>query len=658
MRLTFEWKCEVPLRDYQKSALDSIEEGFSRAKSLLISVPTGGGKTVIFNTYALNRNFRTLVVAHRDELIEQALDKYVMVGGSFMDCGRIVAGRVEPKKYTAGSIQTLHRNLDRLTEYFKSLDLVVWDEAHHVPARTYREVYERIREVHPEVRMLGVTATPFRTDGQNLQEFFEEQAFSIGLFELMKLGYLVPLRGRRIPLDLELDRVGISEGEAGEKDFSVRGLGELIMQSGVLPSVARLWQEFGENRRTIFFLPTVETAHDLKEELLRIGVAAEVVYGSMELKERRSILQEFKNGGIRVLTNVNVLTEGFDDPEVDCIAMLRPTKSLVLYAQIVGRGLRLARGKRDCLLLDFTGISEKHEIVGLEHLFGVEREDIGEVIAKGLAGEEEVVVGAYEEEDGKRELKVFVGGKVEDFSYEGRDAMQFATELTDGRILLSCGMNKAVLVMEKDRKGYRISLVQKERVKVLKEKLPEDYAWTVLNALWKHLSDEFMAEFSKRAKEQRPTEKQVLVLSSAIKGGLLPEIPLDSLSRLDASHLISYLFATTKEKFYEDPVKEAQKRGYEKISDWPMVFYHRQRNAGFVARSLSQVRELMSATEELFEKRKNIFYATMKYRVKVFLTNSNGTITLISPRGMEKRTLPANAPLPLIEEIAQKLQHL
>lgn len=537
------WRSEIPLRDYQVDALDSIEDGFKRHRSLLISVPTGGGKTVIFNTYAFSKGMRTLVVAHRDELIWQALDKYVMVGGKERETGKIIAGRIEVGHYTAGSIQTIYRNMEKLEDYFRSLDLVVWDEAHHVPARTYREVYRRIKEVNPEVKMLGATATPFRADKQNLKEFFEEMAFSIGILDLIRLGYLVPLRGRRLVLGLDLDSIAVRRDDAGNEDFSARALGKAILESGVLPEVVKKWIELAGDRRTIFFLPSVESSKALVEEFTRAKVRAQVVHAGMSLEERRHILQKFKNGEIRVIANVNVLTEGFDDPEVDCIGLIRPTKSLVLYAQMVGRGLRLAKGKRDCLLLDFTGVSRKHDIVGLDALFGLEEKELAEVVKAGLMQDKEVAIGSGE----NLQLKVLVGEeKIEEFTYEGRDAVKYCTTLGDMTVL-SCGLNGKVLVLVPENERYSIYLLEKEKLTKLKENLTQDYAWTVFNILWKQHSDDFMLWYAEKALNEPPTVKQLNFLIKQLSDNKLP-IDLKKLSKLHATNIIAMLIAVSRLK--------------------------------------------------------------------------------------------------------------
>ena len=163
----------------------------------------------------------------------------------------------------------------------------------------------------------------------------------------------------------------------------------------------------------------------------------------MSLDKRRAVLKAFKEGKIRDLTNVNVLTEGFDDPEVECIALVRPTKSLVLYAQIVGRGLRIAPNKEDCLILDYTGVSRKHTVVGLCELFGLDEE-----VKKELKKGKQVSVGAVEE-NGERRVAVLVGDEVKEFVFEGKEAGKYATKVGDS-LLLSCGMNGKTLVMERE----------------------------------------------------------------------------------------------------------------------------------------------------------------------------------------------------------------
>ena len=539
MKIAEDWdtKLAIELRPYQKECLDLIEKRFSEGKSkLLVSIPTGGGKTLIFNSYSIVKDLRTLVIAHRDELLEQAIDKYVMLGGKIGNVGVVKAGEWRENRYTVASIQTLYRNLERVDG--RKYDLVVVDEVHHLPSPTYRAVYDKLFETNPELKLLGVTATPFRSDRKDLSELFDDLAYAIDILELIRLGYLVPVRGRLVRLPVSLDALKMTRKD-GEEDFSDRSISELFNKDYLNEEIVRKWKEYGEGRKTIFYLSSLEHAKALREAFLRDGVPAGYVDGKMSMEERRRVLRDFKEGRIKVLTNMNILTEGFDDPEVECIGIVRPTKSLTLYAQIVGRGLRIAHGKEDCLILDFTGISKKHTIVGLAELFGLPS------MKEGLEKGEEVSVGAVENEDGERVIKVLIGEGTEEFTFEGKEASKYATRIGKD-IVVSCGLNGKALLLKHENHLYDLYLITREEKKLLRKGLTEDYAWTTLTTVWKKEMDEFMSSYRDRAMGEPPTDKQIKYIERAIARGVIDyeDVP-EEIDKLTATNLLAYIFLTT-----------------------------------------------------------------------------------------------------------------
>jgi superfamily II DNA or RNA helicase len=313
-----------------------------------------------------------------------------MIGGSKKETSFIRNGEWEEKSYTAASIQTLYRNLERVDG--KKWDLVVCDETHHISAPTYQAVFSKLLSTNPDLKVLGVTATPFRSDRKNLKEFFDTLAYSIDILELIKLGYLVPVRGKLIPLPVDMSKLKTVKTETGERDYSLKSISKAFNRDDINKLIVDKWIEEAEGRKTIFYTSSLEHALALFAEFEKRGISSGYIDGRMNIERRREMLRAFKEGKIQVLTNMNVLTEGFDDPEVECIAIVRPTKSLNLYAQIVGRGLRIAPKKEDCLILDYTGISRKHTIIGLPELFGID-EETGRDYRKG----KQIQVGAVEE---------------------------------------------------------------------------------------------------------------------------------------------------------------------------------------------------------------------------------------------------------------------
>lgn len=216
--------------------------------------------------------------------------------------------------------------------------------------------------------LLGFTATTKRGDGKGLDQVFDEIIFERDVHFLIEHQYLVPLRGYRIATQADLSRVSAGSGE----DFDVEELAEAIDIEERNALVARAIQELARDRRTIVFCVTVSHARNLSKALNQLGVPAGMIHGQMKKDARAHVLENFRQGQLMALTNVGVLTEGFDDPGVSCVAMARPTRSSGLYTQCVGRGTRLAPEKSDCLVLDFVDLSEL-SLVTLPSLFGMPR---------------------------------------------------------------------------------------------------------------------------------------------------------------------------------------------------------------------------------------------------------------------------------------------
>ena len=216
--------------------------------------------------------------------------------------------------------------------------------------------------------LLGFTATTVRADGVGLNKVFDRIVYSRSIAEMVAGGYLAPLRGYRIATAADLVNV-----TAGAGDFVVDELAEAVDIESRNALVARSIQELARDRRTLAFCVTVNHARHLARALNAIGVPTGIVYGAMKSESREQTLLDFRAGRLAAVTNVGVLTEGFDDPGVSCVAMARPTRSDSLYAQCVGRGTRTAPGKTDCLVLDFVDLSER-TLVTLPTLAGLPRD--------------------------------------------------------------------------------------------------------------------------------------------------------------------------------------------------------------------------------------------------------------------------------------------
>lgn len=342
------------LRPYQEEARRAIisewEDG--RRRTLLV-LPTGTGKTIVFSAVIADRvqaGDRVLVLAHRGELLEQAADKLQKSTG--LGCAVEKAESTSAGSWfrvTVGSVQSMMqpRRLCQFPEDW--FGTIVIDEAHHC----LTDSYQRVLEHFPEARVLGVTATPDRSDMRNLGQYFDSLAYEYTLPQAIRQGYLSPIRALTVPLSLDISKVGIAAG-----DYKACELGSAI--EPYLESIAYEMRNYCAGRKTVVFLPLVATSQKFRDILNDNGFRAAEVNGNSE--DRAEVIADFAAGKYDVLCNSMLLTEGWDCPSVDCIVVLRPTKSRSLYCQMVGRGTRLAPGKEHLLLLDFLWHTERHEL--------------------------------------------------------------------------------------------------------------------------------------------------------------------------------------------------------------------------------------------------------------------------------------------------------
>lgn len=363
----------VSLRPYQTEAVEAILSARRRGvRRMVVSLPTGAGKTVIFSHLARLARRQVLVLAHREELLGQAREKITRTMGSAGVVAIERGAERAPKgaRVLVCSIRSLHE--ERLARLVAGRDvgLVIYDECHHAPSDDNLRVLRQLGvfDAAYDGTLLGFTATTVRADGKGLDAVFERIVYARSLPQLIDDGYLAKLRGFRIATTADLR--GLS---ANGQDFTEEDLAEAVDIEERNALVARSIQELARDRRTIAFCVTVGHARNLSRALNHVGVAAGIVHGAMPLDQRARVLADFRAGRIHALTNVGVLTEGFDDPGVSCIAMARPTRSDGLYAQCIGRGTRLAADKKDCLVLDFVDLSAL-DLCTLPSLFGMPRD--------------------------------------------------------------------------------------------------------------------------------------------------------------------------------------------------------------------------------------------------------------------------------------------
>ncbi|RSJ77715.1 UvrABC system protein B [Streptococcus cristatus] len=350
----------MELRKYQQESINSIQEEWNNGrKRTLLVLPTGCGKTVVFTKLAeemVKQGKRVLILAHRTELLEQASDKLFKITGLKTALEKADSTAIGSWcRVSVGSVQTLQRD-KRLNQFPKDYwDVIIVDEAHHILS----DGYMKVMKYFDVANVLGVTATPDRSDMRNLGSYFDSLAYEYSLVQAIQEGYLSKIKALTIPLSLDLSNVSMSAG-----DFKASDVGTAL--DPYLEQIADEMVKQCANRKTVVFLPLVKTSQKFRDILNAKGFRAAEVNG--ESKDRAEVLEDFEKGRYNVLCNSMLLTEGWDCPSVDCVVVLRPTKVRALYSQMVGRGTRLHPGKEELLLLDFLWHTERHELCRPAHL--------------------------------------------------------------------------------------------------------------------------------------------------------------------------------------------------------------------------------------------------------------------------------------------------
>ena len=342
----------LTLRPYQQQAVDGVFAAWSEFDRVLGVAPTGSGKTIKFAHIAKRRaqTGRVLILAHRDELLDLARDKISRAVGLLADKDKADDYASLESDIVVASVQTLSRR-DRLLRFPRDhFVTVIIDEAH----RSLADSYQRILTHFDHAKVLGVTATPDRGDRRSLSRFYEDIAFEISLTDLIRAGWLCPIKIKTVPLQIDITEVGIRGG-----DYSEEELAEALAPAP--QELAEAIKEHAGDRKTLVFLPLVRTSYQFANILREHGLAAEAICG--ESADRKEILERFSNGETQLLCNAMLLVEGYDCPSIDCVVCLRPTTIRSLFAQQVGRGTRIHSGKENLLLLDFLWLSREHNLV-------------------------------------------------------------------------------------------------------------------------------------------------------------------------------------------------------------------------------------------------------------------------------------------------------
>ena len=375
---------EIQLYEYQKDMLRHIEDAFVTHQSVMVQLPTGTGKTILISEVVKREERRVKnpcvwIVVHRRELVEQIKETLERRLGTSLDAEREKSSVIE-----VFSIQWLSRHYQELEE---RPSLIVIDEAHHAVAKTYEEVMN----AYPNAKKLGVTATPCRLTKRGFTDLFEVLLCSHSIPKFIKEGYLSDFDYISLnPNSEDQKKIDRLEKRAADGDYSIAEMQEVL---DCKPSIERLYQtikDFAAGKKGIVYAINIEHAEHIAEYYREQGLAAVAISSKTPKEERRRMIELFKEGSagdkpycaslslittvgqdetpkeIQILVNVDLFGEGFDCPDVEFIQLARPTLSLAKYLQMVGRGLRVAKGKECCTLLDN---------VGLYRLFGLPTTD-------------------------------------------------------------------------------------------------------------------------------------------------------------------------------------------------------------------------------------------------------------------------------------------
>ena len=330
------------LRDYQIDICSRVSEAFEHHRSVMVQMPTGTGKTMVLaelvkRLMMKDEGIRILIVAHRRELIEQIK-------------ATIKRMKMDSRNITVESIQTISRRIDAL-DFIPSL--VVIDEAHHALAKTYKMMWE----TWPDVKFLGLTATPCRLNGKGFTDLFDILVQSWDIPTFIKAKWLSTYDFMSIKADSRTQQLISSLKKRGaDGDYQVKEMDAVLNKR---PSIERLYNcvtEFARNRKGFVYAINIDHARSIAEYYQSQGVHAVAIDSHTPVKERERLISSFRSGELQVLVNVDIFSEGFDCPDVEFIQLARPTLSLAKYLQMVGRGLRPSKGKKNCMIIDNVGL--------------------------------------------------------------------------------------------------------------------------------------------------------------------------------------------------------------------------------------------------------------------------------------------------------------
>lgn len=350
------------LRPYQERLVNNALKALESHNDTLAVASTGSGKTICLAALAGKLGGKQLVLQHRQELVSQNMNKFQLVNPDRV-CGLWTA---TTKNFSGETTFAMVQSLEKHVEKMPKLDVLIADEAHHCAAKTWKKIITSAKDKNPDLKVIGFTATPSRSDWRGLRSIFSNVCEQISTRELIAHGFLVPYRTYAVDVGGTLDAL---KGLEEQSDFGDQSDVEQILNTTpVNDEIIRNWREYADGRPTVVFAATVKHAQNVAKAFSDAGVPAECVHGEMPVAKRKHILDRMSNGEIKIITNAMVLTEGWDYQPVSCVILLRKCSDKGPLIQMVGRGLRtvdprLYPGivKKDCIVLDFGASLLTHQ---------------------------------------------------------------------------------------------------------------------------------------------------------------------------------------------------------------------------------------------------------------------------------------------------------
>lgn len=365
----------ITFRPYQKDALEVAIDALAKKPNVLLTLPTGSGKALLLSALIKHymeeyNGMRIIMVCHRTELVKQCLEKLKMV---WPECDKYVGngcaglGSLKINKpVILGTVQSL--STDKRIKKLTDISLLLVDEAHHIgPIENgggYHKLISALRKSRPSARVCGFTATPFTMLGyiygdkikKGFTNLFDCVDYSISMDELTEQGFLAHRQELEKSMKADLTSVKVTAGE-----YNLGELSGVMSRPVYIKSAVDAYKKYADGRKKVIaFCCSIEHSTLLADAFIAAGYKATAVHSKMNKQSRRQTINAFNHGDLRILTNCEILTEGFDSPAADCIMLCRPSKSPALFTQMCGRGTRLAPGKDDVLILDLVDLYRDH----------------------------------------------------------------------------------------------------------------------------------------------------------------------------------------------------------------------------------------------------------------------------------------------------------